>query len=253
MKVTLLGTGTSTGVPVVACECAVCRSADPRDSRTRVSALLSWDGKNIVIDTGPDFRHQMLRHAVTHLDAILYTHGHADHLNGLDDIRGFCFRANGPMPLYGDKATLDRVSIVFDYAFRQHPEGGSVPRIELREIDGSFDLFGCRVVPLRVWHGSTPVLAYRIGQFAYATDCNRIPAETLEQLAGVDVLVLDALRERPHSTHFSIGEAIGVAQAAGAKQTYFVHMTHDVSHEETDAALPDGIELAYDGLSFEVA
>ncbi len=253
MKVTLLGTGTSTGVPVVGCECAVCRSTDPHDSRTRVSALVSWNGKNVVIDTGPDFRNQMLRHGVMALDAILYTHGHADHLNGLDDVRGFCFRANGPMPAYGDKTTLDRLSIVFDYAFQEQSEGGSVPRIELREIDGSFDLFGRRVVPLRVWHGRTPVLAYRIGPFAYATDCNRVPDDTLEQLAGVEVLVLDALRERPHSTHFSIGEAIEVSQAIGARRTYFVHMTHDVSHAETNAALPGGIELAYDGLSFEVA
>ena len=253
MKVTLLGTGTSTGVPVIGCGCSVCASDDPRDKRTRVSALLSWGGRNVVIDTGPDFRAQMLRHQVRHLDAVLYTHSHADHLNGLDDVRCYCFGDNGPMPVYGEKATLDRLSLVFDYAFHERAEGGSVPRLELREVAGDFELFGRSVEPLRVWHGSTAVVAYRLGRFAYATDCNRITDDTLERLIGVDVLVLDALRQRPHSTHFSIPESIEIARRVGARQTYFVHMTHDIRHAETNGTLPDGIDLAFDGLTFDIA
>lgn len=252
MKITFLGTGTSTGVPVIGCECDVCASDNPRNRRTRVSAMLSWEGVHVVLDTGPDFREQMLRHRVRSLNAALFTHSHVDHLYGLDDIRIFCFRAGGRIPVYGEADTLARIRQVFDYAFVQQVQGGGVPQLDLVEIVGPFDLFGKEVVPLRVWHGRTPVLAFRIGNFAYVTDCNVIPPESLEQLEDLDVLVLDALRPKPHSTHFSIPEAVAVAQKLRAAQTYFIHMTHDVDHDATNAELPRNIQLAYDGLEIEV-
>ena len=256
MKITFLGTGTSTGVPVIACECRVCQSEDPRNKRLRVSALLSWEEKNekknIVIDTGPDFRQQMLQNNVKHVDAVLYTHSHADHLYGLDDIRIFCFRAGGPIPVYADPPTLDRIRTVYDYTFQKKTEGGGVAKLDLRPIQAPFPLFGKTIEPIYVWHGSTPVLCFRIDNFAYCTDCSAIPPEAMERLRGLDLLVLDALRPYPHSTHMSIPEAVAAAQELKPKQTYFVHMTHDVEHAETEASLPEGIHLAYDGLEIEI-
>lgn len=252
MRVTFLGTGTSTGVPVIGCDCDICKSDDPKNRRSRVSAMLTWDDNNVVIDTGPDFREQMLRHDVKHVEAVLYTHSHADHLHGLDDLRMFCFRRGGPIPAYADPATYERIRRVFDYTFQTKTEGGGTAKLELEQMNGSFELLGRTIVPMIVMHGSLPVTAFRIGDFAYCTDCNSVPDETMEALAGVEVLVLDALRERPHSTHFSIDEAVAVAQEIGARQTYFVHMTHDVDHATVNDALPDGIELAYDGLQIDV-
>jgi len=250
MRVTFLGTGTSSGVPVLGCNCPVCTSNDPRNRRLRVSLLLEWNNVNVVIDAGPDFRQQMLRARVRHLDAVLFTHTHADHLFGLDDIRIYCFRGGKRIPVYGERAALDRIFHTFDYAFAHPREGGGVPQLELCEITVPvpFWLFGRLVKPLRVWHGSTPVVAYRIGNFAHATDCNDIPPATMAQLQGLDVLVLDALRPRPHSTHFSIAEAVAIAEKLQPKRTYFVHMTHDVDHHTVNAQLPAGMELAYDGL-----
>lgn len=254
MRVTFLGTGTSSGIPVLGCCCPVCSSEDPRNRRLRVSLLFEWNGATIVVDTGPDFRYQMLRARVQRLDAVLFTHTHADHLLGLDDIRIYCFRAGRRIPIFGERLALDRIFRVFDYAFAEKYEGGGVPHLELREIrvGEPFLLFGRSVLPLRVWHGSTPVVAYRIGSFAHATDCSEIPPATMDLLTGLDVLVLDALRPRPHSTHFSIAEAVAVAEKLQPKRTYFVHMTHDVDHATINAQLPAGMELAYDGLVLEV-
>lgn len=254
MKVTFLGTGTSCGLPVLGCECNVCASTDPRNRRSRVSILLEWNGANVVIDTGPDFREQMLRARVKHLDAVLYTHTHVDHLFGLDDIRIYCFRTLKRIPVFAERAALDRIFRVFDYAFGEKNEGGGVPQLELREVrvQEPFSLLGRVVTPLRIWHGSAPVVAYRIGNFAHATDCSDIPPATMEQLTGLDVLVLDALRPRPHSTHLCIAESIAIAQKLQPKRTYFVHMTHDVDHETVNAQLPPGMELAYDGLTLEI-
>jgi phosphoribosyl 1,2-cyclic phosphate phosphodiesterase len=254
MRVTFLGTGTSCGLPVLGCDCLVCASDDPRNRRLRVSLLLEWNGANVVIDTGPDFREQMIRARVKRLDAVLYTHTHVDHLFGLDDIRIYCFRMGRRIPVFGERSALDRIHHVFDYAFAAKTEGGGVPQLEMHEITvrEPFSLLGRRVMPLRVWHGSTPVVAYRIGNFAHATDCSDIPPATMDQLTGLDVLVLDALRPRPHSTHFSIAEAVAVAEKLQPKRTYFVHMTHDVDHETVNAQLPAGMELAYDGLVLDV-
>ncbi len=252
MGVTFLGTGTSTGVPVIGCDCAVCKSDNPKNRRGRVSVMLTWDDNNVVIDTGPDFREQMLRHDVQHVEAVLYTHSHVDHLYGLDDLRMFCFRRGGPIPTYAEPFTAGRIRHVFDYIFQTKTEGGGTAKLDLEPIDGPFELLGRTIIPLVVMHGSLPVTAFRVGQFAYCTDCNSVPDETLAGLEGVDTLVLDALRQKPHSTHFSIDEAISVAQDVGARQTYFVHMTHDVDHDAVNADLPDGIDLAYDGLQITV-
>jgi len=252
LGVTFLGTGTSTGVPVIACDCAVCTSDNPKHRRGRVSVMLTWDDNNVVIDTGPDFREQMLRHKVTHVEAVLYTHSHVDHLYGLDDLRMFCFKRGGPIPAYADRFTLSRIRHVFDFIFETRSEGGGTAKLDLAPLDGPFELLGRTVTPLIVMHGSLPVTAFRVDRFAYATDCNHVPDETIAGLQGLDVLVLDALRERPHSTHFSIDQAVEVAQSIGARQTYFVHMTHDVDHDAVSADLPDGIELAYDGLQIQV-
>ncbi|MDA1191250.1 MAG: MBL fold metallo-hydrolase [Candidatus Poribacteria bacterium] len=254
MRFTFLGSGTSTGVPVIGCGCAICASDNPKNKRLRVAGMLSWDEFNVVIDTGPDFRQQMLRHRITDLHAVLLTHSHVDHLYGLDDIRIFCYRAGGRIPIFGERAVLDRVMHVFDYAFQAKAEGGGVPQLELNEIriGEPFKVLGREVMPLRVWHGSTPVTSFRLGNFAYVTDTNRVPDETLEGLQGLDTLILDALRERRHSTHFSIEEAVEVAQRLEAKRTYFIHMTHDVDHDSVNAALPDNIHLAFDGLELDL-
>jgi phosphoribosyl 1,2-cyclic phosphate phosphodiesterase len=252
MRVTFLGTGTSTGVPVIGCDCHVCKSDDPKNRRGRVAAMLSWDDNNVIIDTGPDFREQMLRHDVKHVEAVLYTHSHVDHLYGLDDLRMFCFRRGGPIPVYADPFTLSRIRHVFDYTFATKVEGGGTAKLDPIELDGPFELLGRTVVPMVVMHGSLPVTAFRVGKFAYCTDCNHVPDETMARLEGVEVLVLDALRDKPHSTHFSIDEAVAVAEKIGARQTYFVHMTHDVEHETVNAELPEGVALAYDGLQIEV-
>ncbi len=259
MRITFLGTGTSTGVPVIACECDVCRSSrlpGSKNRRLRVSALLSWEdeegAKNVIIDTGPDFRQQMVLYRVQRLDAVLYTHYHADHLHGLDDIRIFCFRKRGPMPVYAGDETLKRIRVVYDYMFRKKTEGGAVASLDLNEINGTFEIFGKTIEPIDVWHGSTRVICYRIGDFAFCTDCSRLPPEAKERLTGLDTLVLGALRPRPHSTHMSIEEATAAAQELNPRQTYFVHMAHEVDHETVNATLPDGIQLAYDGLTLEL-
>ncbi len=259
MRLTFLGTGTSTGVPVVGCGCDVCRSADPHDKRLRTSALVETDGLSVVIDTGPDFRTQALRAGLRRLDAVLFTHSHFDHVAGLDDVRPFLFDEKTPIPCYADAPTAEALRRVYPYAW-----GGSaypgVPVLALHEVTEPFTLpsrYGgpatLAVTPLPALHGKAPVLGYRMGRLAYLTDVSAIPAATLGLLGGLDVLVLDALRAAPHPTHFSIPEAVAMAQQIGARQTYFVHMTHTVAHAATSALLPDGIALAHDGLVVNIA
>ena len=259
LTVTLLGTGTSTGVPVIGCACPVCRSADPRDRRTRCACLVEAGGLTILIDAGPDFRTQALREGFRRIDAVLFTHHHFDHIVGLDDLRPFFFENRRPIPCFARDNTAAVLRRMFAYIFCDGTYPG-VPNLSLHEVDAPFVVesrYGTgaavRVTPLDARHGDLPILGYRIGRFAYLTDTNYLPEATLEQLHGLDVLVLDALRHRPHKTHFTIEEAVATARRIGARQTYFVHMTHDVGHAEEDARLPDGINLGYDGLSFEVA
>jgi phosphoribosyl 1,2-cyclic phosphate phosphodiesterase len=270
LKVTLLGTGTSYGVPMIGCDCPVCRSTDPRDKRMRTSILIEMtdaDGdagprpgsplastvRNVLVDTSSDLRAQALRFGIRRLDAILFTHSHADHVLGLDEVRRFNKLQKEAIPCYADAATIADVRHTFSYIFdAATPRGGGIPKIVLNHLVGPFSLGGMEIVPVPIMHGSRPILGFRIGSFAYLTDCSSIPDASWPLLAGVRTLVLDALRERAHSTHFSVPEAVAAAARIGADRTYFTHMSHDLSHAETCARLPRGVELAYDGLVLEI-
>lgn len=241
---------------MIGCTCAVCSSLDPRDQRLRPSLYIEVNGASLLVDTGPDLRMQALRFGVTRVDAILYTHGHADHLVGLDEVRRFNALQRGAIPCYGDARTLAEIRQMFGYVFDPAtPKGGGVPQLELIavEADGSaFEAAGVEVLPVPVLHGERQVLGFRVGAFAYLTDCSRIPEVSWPRLEGVEVVVLDALRERPHPTHFSLAEAVEAADRIGARQTYFTHIAHDLGHEATCARLPPSMQLAYDGLTVDL-
>jgi phosphoribosyl 1,2-cyclic phosphate phosphodiesterase len=258
LTVTLLGTGTSTGVPVLGCDCEVCTSDDPRDARTRCACYVRAGDLGILIDTGPDFRRQALRESLDRIDAVCYTHHHFDHVVGLDDLRPFFFENDRVMPCYAHPDTAAVLRRNYDYIFGSDPYPGAA-NVALQVVNAPFevpsrydDSAPVPVDPLLLYHGDMPVYGYRIGGFAYLTDVSTIPEATFEALQDVEVLVLDALRPRPHPTHFSFDEAVAAARRIGARQTYFVHMTHTVRHEEANARLPDDVQLAYDGLTVEV-
>ncbi len=252
LRVTMLGSGTSTGVPVIACTCAVCTSTNPRNRRSRPGLKLEINGCILLVDTPTDLREQALRFGLPRLDGVLFTHAHADHIFGLDDIRIFNFRQRHAIPCYGSAATLQAIRHIFSYVFERTQAGGGKPQLDLRDVREPFRLVGREIVPIPVWHGEMEVFGYRLGGFAYVTDCNRIPDESLELLAGVEVLILDALRYRPHSTHFSLQEAVEMAGRIGAKRTIFTHLAHDIDYGNLQMELPPGMELGYDGLAFEV-
>jgi len=262
IRVTVLGSGTSHGVPAIACDCAVCRSDDPRDRRMRPSILveLEADGtafaesvRSILVDTSADLRAQALAFDVRRVDAILFTHAHADHVLGLDDVRRYNQIQRTAIPCFGDGDTLRSLRQMFGYVFTPPRQiGGGLPQLSLFPVAGPFTLGGVEIVPVRVYHGQLPVLGFRIGSFAYLTDCNRIPDESWPLLTGVRTLILDALRNRPHSTHFSVAEAVEVAGRIGTERAYFTHICHDLAHADTCARLPAGVELAYDGLVLEI-
>lgn len=258
MQVTLLGTGTSTGVPVIGCNCRVCTSTDPRDRRTRTACWIRVNGISIVVDTGPDFRLQALREGIRAVDAVLFTHHHFDHVVGVDDLRPFLFRNKAPIPCYARHDTSVVLQNMFQYIFTDGSYPG-VPNLLLQSVSGPFDVVSrddarrrVRVEPIDVYHGRLPLYGYRVGDFAYITDTSDIPDESLAKLQGVDTLVLDALRHESHPTHFSIAEAVDVARLIGARRTYFTHMTHNLLHAEETTRLPEGIDLGFDGLSFEL-
>jgi len=251
MRVTLLGTGTSFGVPVIACPCPTCTSTDPRDQRTRTGVHVDHGGHGLLIDTPPELRLQCLAHDVRRVDAVFYTHAHADHIMGLDDLRRFNWIRRGPIPCRGNAETLAVLRQVFEYAVTDDPENPSfTPDLVLEVMEGPVTVGDLTVVPVPLLHGKAPVLGYRIGPFAFLTDCNAVPDASLERLEDLEVLVLDALWLKPHPTHFSLEEAVETARVIGARRTYFTHMTHDLKHAETCAALPEGMDLAYDGLGF---
>jgi len=253
LRVTVLGSGTSTGVPVIGCGCKVCTSADPRNRRTRPGLWLEWPGASVLVDTPTDLREQALRERIPRVDAVLYTHAHADHIFGLDDLRIYNFRQRASIPCYGRAETLARLRRTFAYVFEEGEEGGGKPKLELIEIDGAFELRGERIVPIPVRHGGSTVVGYRLRDFAYVTDVSAIPAASLPLLAGLDVLILGALRYRPHPTHFSLAEAVAAAAQIGARRTYLTHVAHDVDHGALEIDLGAGVELAYDRLAFEFA
>jgi phosphoribosyl 1,2-cyclic phosphate phosphodiesterase len=253
-RVTFLGTGTSHGVPAIGCRCETCQSDDPRDRRWRPSILIELaTGAAVLVDTSPDLRAQALRFGVSRVDAVLYTHAHADHLLGLDEIRRYNEIQGGPVSCYGSRDTLAELKRTFAYAFRSGPRGGGIPRLNLFAIEGAFCLAGIEIIPVPVLHGTQRILGFRVGPFAYLTDCSAIPASSWPLLEGLRLLALDALRERPHPTHFSLAEALGVVDRLRPERTWLTHICHDLGHARTSAKLPPGVELAYDGLRIEVA
>jgi phosphoribosyl 1,2-cyclic phosphate phosphodiesterase len=252
LRATVLGSGTSTGVPVIGCRCAVCNSADPRNRRLRPGLKIELSDGAVLVDTPTDLREQLLRFGLDRLDAVLFTHPHADHIFGLDDLRIFNFRQQAPIPCFGSSSTLAAIRRTFAYAFEDGQEGGGRPKLELTPVEGALQICGREVIPIPVWHGDMPVLGYRIGGFAYVTDVSRIPEESAALLADLDVLILGALRYRPHPTHLSIPEAIEVADRLRPRRTIFTHLAHDVDHGNLAMPLPPGVELGFDGLVVEL-
>jgi phosphoribosyl 1,2-cyclic phosphate phosphodiesterase len=253
-RVTVLGSGTSHGVPMIGCTCAVCRSADPKDRRTRPSIFIAVDnGPSILVDTSTDLREQALAHGITRVDAILFTHSHADHVMGLDDSRRFSQMAKQKIPCYADAETIASLQKTFYYVFDPGTEqGGGLPQIELRAIDGPFQVGGVTVQPVPLMHGTRPILGFRVGDFAYLTDTNHIPDAAWPLLAGVRTVIVDALRHRPHPTHFTVAEALDAIGRLRPERAYLTHICHDLPHEATNRSLPAGVELAYDGLALTI-
>lgn len=250
VKLTVLGSGTSAGVPTIGCQCPVCTSTDPRDNRLRPSVLVRFNGQSVVIDTSPDFRAQVLRNKVDRLDAVLFTHAHADHIMGLDDVRPFNFRQRGEIPIYASEETIAVIQRVFAYIFSDEPNESWVPRLRVHAFgpDETLDLLGHMVEPIRLKHGRGTVYGFRFGPLAYLTDHNEIPEESIEKLQGLDVLFLDALRHKPHPTHSHLQQSLAYAERIAPRMTYFTHISHDLPHETTEAQLPSNVRLAYDGL-----
>ncbi len=252
MRLTLLGTGTSHGVPVIGCSCAVCTSEDPRNQRTRSSAFVEVGGRSFLIDTATELRLQALRNGVRRVDAVLYTHEHADHVNGLDDLKAFNAVLGGPVPCYGNRSTADALGERFDYAFAGTPWVGFIPHLTFTVVERPFEALGIPITPVELRHGRIVSTGWRIGRFAYLTDTNGIPPASLALLGGLDVMVVDGLRPRPHPTHFSIPEAVAVARELRPRRTLLTHLTHEVEHATVSETLPPGVELAYDELTFEL-
>lgn len=253
LRITVLGSGTSSGVPTIGCHCDVCTSRDPRDNRLRPSILVGFSGHNILIDTTPDFRQQALRAHIERIDAILFTHAHADHVMGLDDVRPFNFKQKAGIPIYGSEATIDSIRRAFRYIFESQKAESTIPKLEPNVFDSRpVELFGLPFAPLRLLHGKSGVHGFRFGPAAYLTDHSKIPEETMEQLGGLDVLFLDALRYRPHPTHSTVEQSLKTIERLAPKRAFFTHICHELPHARTEEMLPSNVRLAYDGLEVEV-
>ena len=255
MLVTFLGTGTSQGVPVIGCACAVCSSLDYRDKRLRVSVHLQVQGKSIIIDSGPDFRQQALRERVHHLDALVFTHEHKDHTGGLDDIRAYNFRQQQDVPVHAEPRVLDQLRREYAYIFSEHKYPG-IPQVQLHPIlsdTAAFSVAGVEFLPIRALHYKLPVLGFRVGGFTYVTDANHLSPEALERMRGSDIIVLNALRHEKHISHFTLREAVAILEDLAPRQAYLTHISHQLGrHRDIEADLPSFIRLAYDGLRVEI-
>jgi phosphoribosyl 1,2-cyclic phosphate phosphodiesterase len=254
MKATLtvLGSGTSMGVPTIGCDCAVCRSADPHDRRTRPSVLVEYGGKAVLIDTTPDFREQAIREHITHVDAVLYTHTHADHILGIDDLRPLTFRHKpNKLPLYARPEAADFLRSMFRYIFEPEYKFGGLPQVELKLIDGPVELFGAVFEPVTVIHGESKIYGFRFGPAAYLTDHSEIPETSFSKLQGLDILFLDALRHKPHPTHSTVDNSLRIVERLQPGRAFFTHICHDLPHEATNASLPPNVRLSYDGMKLE--
>lgn len=253
MDLLFMGTGTSMGVPVIGCDCPVCTSPDPRNQRCRSSLLVRHNDIHVLIDTAPELRQQALRFQLRRLDAVLLTHTHADHIFGFDDLRRFNHLQGRPIPVYGSSETLGELQRIFAYCFRPPQPGGTKPEVELHPVAGAFRIGDLTFTPIPVWHGRMPVTGWRVGPVAYITDASRIPDESLELLTGLDVLVLGALRFRPHPTHMSISEALAVITELKPRRAFLTHLSHEVDHAFAERDLPPTVRLAYDGLRVEAS
>jgi len=254
MIVTLLGTGTSFGVPMVGCNCDVCTSSRSENKRLRVSALIQQGDYNLLVDCSPDFRQQALRHNITQVNAILFTHNHSDHIMGIDDLRIYNWRQKKPVQVYGQDYVIEDIKTRFSYCFLPHRYEGAAPKLDLHILDGNeFELGPFHIVPVLAKHWNLPIYGYRIGNLGYMTDCSYIPRESIEKLIGVEILVINALRPNPHPAHFSLTQAIEVANKIKPQRAYFTHISHKLEHHSTNAMLQQDNELAYDGLSFELS
>ena len=248
---TVLGSGTSMGVPTIGCTCEVCESGNPRDQRTRPSIFLEYGGHHVLIDTTPDFRQQAIREKIRKIDAVLYTHSHADHILGLDDLRPLSFHQSGGIPLYARPEVADFLRHTFRYIFEKDYKFGGLAKVTLHELNGGVDLFGARFEPVTVIHGEAAINGYRFGSAAYLTDFSSIPESSFAALHDLDILFLDALRYKPHPTHSTVENSLKIVDRVKPKRAFFTHICHDLPHEETNAKLPDNVRLSYDGMKLE--
>jgi len=252
MRVVILGCGTSTGVPMIGCGCAVCTSTDPGNRRSRASIVVEEAGRCVLIDTSTDLRSQALSSGISTVDGVLFTHAHADHVHGIDELRAFNRGSREPIACYGSRETLERIRSLFGYIFNYDADDGWKPNLSTTVVDGPFTLAGLSVTPVEIGHGKSRILGYRIRDLAYLTDCNSIPASSLPLLKGLKLLILGALRHKPHPTHFTIAEAVEASRMIRPARTILTHLSHNVDYSTENAALPDGVELARDGMSIDI-
>ena len=253
MKITVLGAGSSAGTPVIGCECPVCHSNNIRNKRSRCSSIITLDnGSNILIDTSPDFKMQAMREKINKIDAVLFTHHHADHCHGIDDLRAYCQKYKQAIPIFANENTMKELKLKFNYAIREESQFWETPVLQANIVNGPFYIEETQIIPLPVIHGRMEILGYRLGNLAYITDVSEIPESTLDLLQGVDILLLDCLRYEPHFSHYGFKQSLEMSEKIKAKRTFFIHMTHDIEYDAVSSDLPDNVYLAYDGLQLNL-